>query len=71
MPSPRTKSPEEYEIVKTKHFYVKPASVEEAILQMNMRNINSLCSAIPIITKSMMVYRRKDGKYGLLEPDSE
>ena len=62
---------DEYEVVKTKHFYVKPASVQEAILQMNMlehqffmfRNIEN--------NEINVVYRRKDGKYGLLEPDAE
>ena len=58
-----------YEIVRTKHFAVKPMSTEEAILQMNLlghafyvyRSMDS--SAICV------VYRRNNGGYGLIETD--
>lgn len=60
----------EYNVVRTKHFFVKPLSVEEAILQMNLighqffmfRDINN--------GEIQVVYKRKDGNYGLLEPDA-
>ena len=60
---------EDYVVVKTKTFSVKPLSVEEAILQMNMigheffmfRNANS--------NEINVVYKRKNGTYGLLEPE--
>lgn len=58
----------EFEIVRTKAVAVKPQSVEEAILQMNMLGhefymfTNSATNAISL------VYKRKDGGYGLLEP---
>ena len=58
----------EFDIVRTKHITVKPMSTEEAVLQMNLlghdffvyRNENSVVS---------IVYRRKNGGYGLLETD--
>lgn len=68
---PTDEEPEEYEIVKTKHFYVKPASVEEAILQMNMLEHQFFMFRNTDNNEINVVYRRKDGKYGLLEPDSE
>lgn len=58
----------EFEIVRTKRFSIKPMSVEEAILQMNLleheffvfRNQNDNDSFA-------VVYKRKDGGYGLIE----
>ena len=59
---------ESFAVVREKHFYVKPASVDEAILQMNLighsfflfRNVDS--------DEINVVYRRKNGTYGLLIP---
>lgn len=61
----------EFEVVRTKSVAVKPQSVEEAILQMNM-----LGHAFYLFTNSAtdtisLVYKRKDGGYGLLEPSTE
>lgn len=61
----------EFNIVRTKHFAVKPMSAEEAILQMNLlnhtffvfRNINDNSLSI--------VYQRKKGGYGLIETGDE
>ena len=58
----------EFQVVRTKHVAVKPMSEDEAILQMNLlghdffvyRNTDDVIS---------IVYRRKDGGYGLLETD--
>ncbi len=58
----------EFQVVRTKHVAVKPMSVEEAILQMNLlghdffvyRNTDDVIS---------IVYRRRNGGYGLLETD--
>lgn len=58
----------EYEIIRTKSVAIKPQSVEEAILQMNMLGhefymfINSDTDLISL------VYKRVNGGYGLLEP---
>ncbi|MDE7245395.1 MAG: ribosome-associated translation inhibitor RaiA [Oscillospiraceae bacterium] len=61
-------SEEEFQIVRTKHVAAKPMSEDEAILQMNLlghdffvyRNMDNAVS---------IVYRRKNGGYGLLETD--
>lgn len=58
---------ESFDVIRSKKFYLQAISVDEAILQMNLighqffifENIdtNAIC----------VVYKRKDGKYGLIE----
>ncbi|MBR6071172.1 MAG: ribosome-associated translation inhibitor RaiA [Ruminococcus sp.] len=61
----------EYEIIKDKKFKLRPMSVEEAILQMNLLShaffmfLNADTGAINV------VYKRDDGNYALLEPDND
>ena len=64
-------SPEEYNVVRTKRFFVKPLSVEEAILQMNLLEHQFFMFRNQENGEIKVVYRRKDGNYGLLEPDAE
>ncbi len=60
---------EDYSVVRTKTISVKPLSVEEAILQMNLIGheffmfLNSSTNAVNV------VYKRKGNTYGLLEPE--
>ena len=60
---------DEFPLVKTKSFAVKPMDVQEAIMQMNLVHhdfyvfINSDSEDVNV------VYRRKDGAYGLIEPN--
>jgi putative sigma-54 modulation protein len=61
----------EYNIVRTKHFFIKPLSVDEAILQMNMLGHQFFMFRNGSSGEINVVYRRKDGDYGLLEPDVE
>lgn len=61
----------EYKIVRTKHFFIKPLSVEEAILQMNLLGHQFFMFRDESSGEINVVYKRKDGNYGLLEPDSE
>ena len=63
-------APEEnFEIARVKKFAARPMDVEEAILQMNLVGhdffvfLNSETEAINV------VYKRKHGKYGLIEPE--
>ena len=60
---------EDYSVVRTKSFSVKPLSVEEAILQMNMIGHEFFMFRNANTNEINVVYRRKDGKYGLLEPE--
>ena len=61
----------DYEIVRNKKFFVKPLSVEEAILQMNMLDHQFYMFRNDATGEINVVYKRKDGNYGLLEPEEE
>ena len=62
---------EGYKIVRKKHFSVKPMGVEEAILQMNLLGHAFYMFRDQESNEVCVVYRRKNGDYGLLEPDEE
>lgn len=59
---------EEFEVVRTKRFEMKPMNVEEAILQMNLIGHNFFVFSNMETDEINVVYRRNDGKYGLIEP---
>jgi len=60
---------ETIEVVKRKHFAVRPMDVEEAILQMNLIG-HDFFMFFNAETEAMnVVYRRHDGFYGLIEPE--
>lgn len=61
----------EFELVRTKAVAVKPQSVEEAILQMNMLGHEFYMFTNSATDLISLVYKRKDGGYGLLEPAAE
>lgn len=56
-----------FEIVKTKRFDLKPMDSEEAILQMDMLDHSFFVFTNAASGDTNVVYRRKDGKYGLIE----
>ena len=56
-------------IVKTKTHHVKPMSAEEAVLQMNLLGHNFFVFTNAKTNTTDIVYRRKDGNYGLIETD--
>ncbi|MEC0183474.1 ribosome-associated translation inhibitor RaiA [Paenibacillus peoriae] len=58
---------DELEVVRTKRFLLKPMDVEEAILQMNMVGHNFFVFANIDNEEVSVVYKRNDGKYGLIE----
>lgn len=64
-----TMEDEDYVVVKTKTFSVKPLSVEEAILQMNMIGHEFFMFRNASSNEINVVYKRKNGTYGLLEPE--
>ncbi len=61
-------SDDEYPVVKTKRFAVKPMDVQEAIMQMNLINHEFFVFRDAKSEDVSVVYRRKDGNYGLIEP---
>lgn len=60
----------EFNVVRTKRVTVKPMSTEEAILQMNLLNHDFFLFRNEGNVVSV-VYRRKNGGYGLLETSEE
>ncbi|MED0757558.1 ribosome-associated translation inhibitor RaiA [Aneurinibacillus thermoaerophilus] len=58
------------EIVKTKRFNLKPMDAEEAVLQMDMLGHNFFVFSNAETEEVNVVYRRKDGRYGLIEPEN-
>lgn len=56
-------------VVRTKRFAVKPQSVDEAIMQMNLLGHDFYVFANAETEEINVVYRRKDGAYGLIEPE--
>ncbi|MBS4032772.1 MAG: ribosome-associated translation inhibitor RaiA [Clostridiales bacterium] len=65
---PKVVEDDEMEIVRTKRFSVKPMPAEEAVLQMNLLGHDFYVFANADTDDIGVVYRRKDGKYGLIEP---
>jgi putative sigma-54 modulation protein len=55
-------------VVKTKRFDVKPMSMEEAIDQMELLDHDFFLFYNPDDNRMNLLYRRKDGNYGLIEP---
>ncbi|HSP20741.1 MAG TPA: ribosome-associated translation inhibitor RaiA [Planococcus sp. (in: firmicutes)] len=54
-------------IVRTKQFDLKPMDEEEAVLQMNMLGHNFFVFTDAESNGTNIVYKRKDGTYGLIE----
>lgn len=59
---------EDLQIVRTKSFRLKPMNAEEAILQMNLLGHNFFVFSNSDTDDVSVVYKRKDGRYGLIEP---
>lgn len=62
---------DEDHVVKTKRFFVSVMTPEEAILQMNMLNHEFFMYRDDDSGDINVVYKRKNGDYGLLIPDSK
>jgi putative sigma-54 modulation protein len=59
---------DEPRIVKTKRFAIKPMLPDEAVLQMNLLGHDFFVFTNAESNQANVVYRRKDGNYGLIEP---
>lgn len=59
---------DEPRLVKTKRFAIKPMSPEEAIMQMNLVGHDFFVFVNAESDEANVVYRRRDGNYGLIEP---
>ncbi|MGL5382876.1 MAG: ribosome hibernation-promoting factor, HPF/YfiA family [Culicoidibacterales bacterium] len=56
-------------IVKTKRVELRPMDVEEAILQMELLGHDFFVYRDLDVSKVCVLYRRKDGKFGVIEPE--
>ena len=54
--------------IKIKNIEYKPMDIDEAILQMDLINNNFLVFTNAVTDKVNVLYRRKDGHYGLIQP---
>ena len=55
-------------VIRTKTFSIKPMSVEEAVMQMDLLHKDFLVFTDSTTDTINVIYRRKDGDYGLIEP---
>lgn len=64
-----TAEPEEVQIVRTKHFGVKPMYPEDACVQMELLGHNFFVFCNAETEEVNVVYKRKGNTYGLIEPE--
>ena len=60
---------EEIRIIRTKRFAVKPMDSEEACVQMELLGHNFFVFSNAETDEVNVVYKRKDGSFGLIEPE--
>ncbi len=63
-------SPRELRIVRTKRFAMKPMTSEDAILQMELLGHDFFVFRSASTMEVNVVYRRKGGQYGVIEPET-
>ncbi|MGN0172885.1 MAG: ribosome hibernation-promoting factor, HPF/YfiA family [Acutalibacteraceae bacterium] len=64
-----TEPEEKFEVIRSKKFYLQAISVDEAVLQMNLIGHQFFIFENIDTGLISVVYKRKDGKYGLIETD--
>ena len=60
---------DQFKIVRSKRFALKPMDEEEAIMQMNMLGHNFFVFFNAKSEEVNVVYKRRSGDFGLIEPD--
>ena len=60
---------EDLQVVRSKRFTLKPMAIEEAILQMNLLGHTFFVFANADNEAVNVVYKRRNGSYGLIEPE--
>ena len=68
VPDPVEDIPEDEPIIRVKQFEFKPMTAEEAIMQMNLLGHSFYVFNDITTGDTCVVYTRKDGDYGLIEP---
>ena len=59
----------EFKVARTKNYAMRPMGVQEAIMQMNMLNHDFFIFFNAETEKIAIVYRRRSGDYGLINPE--
>jgi putative sigma-54 modulation protein len=59
------------EVIRRDEFLAKPMSVEEALMQMDLLNNDFLVFTRPESSDVNVIYRRRDGNFGLIAPGGE
>ncbi len=57
-------------IIQTEHFFVKPMTVEEAVMQLELIKKDFLVFTNAQSNRVNVLYQRQDGNYGLIETES-
>src|SRR5690625_339724 len=57
------------QLVRTKRFAVKPMDVEEAVMQMDLLGHDFFVFRNADTSEVNVLYRRRDGNYGLIDPE--
>lgn len=68
-PDDETDEAPELAVVRTKRVSLKPMDAQEAVLQMDMLGHNFFIFEDAETNGTSIVYKRRDGKYGLIETD--
>jgi len=68
LPEERDVDAEDIRIVRSKKFDIIPMTAEEAVMQMELLEHNFFVFLNPDTARVNIVYKRKDGSFGLLEP---
>lgn len=70
LPTPQpTGDDQEPHIVRTKRFALKPMTVDEAVLQLGLIGHDFFIFTNASTNRINVLYRRRDGDYGLIEPE--
>ena len=62
---------QEPQIIKTKQINAKPMDIDEAVMQMELANSEFLVFTNAKTQNINVIYRRRDGNYGLIEPENK
>jgi putative sigma-54 modulation protein len=57
-------------IIKTESVFIKPMSIDEAIMQIDVMNSDFMIFTNAATQKVTVIYRRRDGNLGLIEPEN-
>lgn len=69
LPSKSVGESQQPKIIKTENVFAKPMSLEEAVDQLSLLNSDFLVFINDSNRKVNVIYYRKDGDYGLIEPE--